>query len=296
VSSPASSYSCPWCRTTGPVSDGSCSNCGAPLDVRAVTTASGWAELPPIEDMARLQMGQSSCQVEGAYVPVADMRLATGDGVYFTSEVLLWQDPSVELSTLPLRGGWKRMRAGLPLIMLQAHGPGHIAFTRDVPGELVAVPLQPGWAVDVREHHFVVATSQVGYDWFDPQVWFTTRSGDETEWHYPVGRYMDRFTAGPTPGLLLLHAGGNVFLRDLAQGETILVKPPSLVYKDPTVSMQLHIERPAGTWSSWGSWGNRYLWLRLWGPGRVAVQSAYERFEDPGASMRRCSPCTEWQW
>ena len=58
------------------------------------------ATLPPIPDMARLQFGQSTCQIEGTYVPVADMNLAAGDAVYFTHHVLLWQDPPVKITTL----------------------------------------------------------------------------------------------------------------------------------------------------------------------------------------------------
>ena len=85
--------------------------------------------------------------------------------MYFGHHVLLWQDPAVELTPLPLKGGWNRMLAGMPLMMLQAAGPGHIAFSRDAPGELLAVPLQAGGTVDVRENHFLVATSQIGYDW-----------------------------------------------------------------------------------------------------------------------------------
>ena len=33
--------------------------------------------------MARLQFGQSYCQIEGTYVPVADFNLVEGEGVYF---------------------------------------------------------------------------------------------------------------------------------------------------------------------------------------------------------------------
>ena len=54
----------------------------------------------------------------------------------------------------------------MPLVMTQAQGPGHIAFSRDAPGEMIALPLQPGQAVDVREHFFLVATANVTYDWF----------------------------------------------------------------------------------------------------------------------------------
>ena len=274
----------------------SCPTCGAPVDVRDRVSKSGWYELPAVPDMARLQFGRSYCQIEGAYVPVADFNLNGDDGVYFTHHVLLWKDPAVGIAPMAMRGAWSRMFAGLPLLMTQAHGPGHIAFSRDAPGEVVPVPLQPGMAVDVREHIFMVATTQVSYDWFNTGVWFQTKDGDDTETHYPLGMYMDRFSAPSTPGLLLLHAAGNAFVRQLAPGEPLLLKPTALLFKDSTVRMQLHFEHPAGTWRSWRSWGDRFVWLRLIGPGRVAVHSAYDRFEDPGNNLVGSSPSTRWQW
>jgi len=267
-----------------------------PPALRPQPAPSGWAQLPPYKDMAKLQFGHSFCQIEGLYVPVADMNLAPGDSVYFSHHVLLWKDPQVNITTMPLAGGWKRMFAGLPLIMTQAQGPGHIAFSKDVPGELIPVPLQAGQALDVREHIFLAATSNVQYEWFNTGIWFQTRNGDDTETHYPVGMFMDRFAAPQSPGLLLLHAGGNTLVRELAPGQTILVKPTALIYKDPAVGMQLHFEHPAARFMGWGSWSNRYLWLRLWGPGRVAVQSVFERVEGEAASITRCSQATERQW
>jgi uncharacterized protein (AIM24 family) len=184
----------------------------------------------------------------------------------------------------------------MPLVMTQAHGPGHIAFSRDAPGEMIALPLSQGQAVDVREHLFVVATLQVAYDWIQSNVWFQTRNGDESETHYPLGMFLDRFTAPQAHGLLLLHASGNVFVRELAAGQTILVKPTAFLFKDPAVRMQLHFERPQVSWSSWGSWGERYLWLRLHGPGRVAVQSVFERLEGENGSIQTHSGGTDRQW
>jgi uncharacterized protein (AIM24 family) len=294
---PASrTHACPWC---GQVSDGaqlSCPACGATIDARAVVSHSGWSELPGRKDMAKLQFGNSFCQIEGTYVPVADFNLSQGDGLYFAHHVLLWKDPQVQITTMSLKGAWKRLLSGMPLVMTQAQGPGHIAFSRDAPGETIALPLQPGQAVDVREHLFMVATSNVAYDWFQSGIWFTTRNGDERETHYPLGQFMDRFFAPQTPGLLLLHSAGNVFVRNLVPNQTILVKPTALLFKDPTVQMQLHFEHPAGSWSSWRSWGNRYLWLRLYGPGRVAVQSAYKHMEDNGRNVIRHSGATDQRW
>ena len=287
---------CQWCG--GPIARGltSCPRCGAALSMPEEISQSGWAQLPGRKDMAKLQFGNSFCQIEGTYVPVADMKLAPEDSVYFTHHVLLWKDPQIEITTMSMKGGWKRLFSGLPLIMTQAQGPGHIAFSRDAPGETIAVPIHPGQMVDVREHLFLVATSNVGYDWFSTNIWFRTKSGDDTETHYPVGMFMDRFASPQTPGLLLLHAAGNVFVRDLAPGQTILVKPTALVFKDPTVQMHLHFEQPNAGFFGWGSWSNKYLWLRLTGPGRVAVQSVFDRIEGESRNIYDFSYATQTRW
>jgi uncharacterized protein (AIM24 family) len=245
--------------------------------------------------MARLIFGQSRCQIEGTFVPVADMNLAAGDSVYFAHHTLLWKEPAVTLSRLPLRGAWKRLFAGLPLIMAQAQGPGHVAFSRDAPGEMIAVPLDHGRAIDVRPHAFLVASSAVGYDWFWTGIWF--QAGETI---YPAGRIMDRFVAGTAPGLLLLHAAGNVLVRTLEAGQTILVKPPALLFKDSSVAMHLHLEkvRQKGAITKWHWPGlQRCAWLRLTGPGRVAIQSAYKQVEDEGFPVRQVSlPVTYQNW
>jgi uncharacterized protein (AIM24 family) len=289
---------CRWCGQAAEATATGCPACGAPLDVRAAVTRSGWTELPPIRDMAKIQFGQSFCQIEGKYVPVADFKLAAGDGIYFAHHLLLWKDDQTQISAMSLGGAWKRMLAGMPLVMTQAAGPGRIAFSKDKPGELIALPLQPGQSVDVREHVFMIATSQVQYTWFQTGIWFCTRNDKDTETHYPPGMFMDKFSAAGAPGLLLLHGGGNVFVRELEAGQSILIKPTAFLFKDPTVRMNLHIEFPAGAANTWGSyWGNRYLWLNLQGPGRVAVQSNYEPLEDPGRNLAATEPyATRHQW
>jgi uncharacterized protein (AIM24 family) len=287
---------CSWCGAAVDATQANCPKCGAALDLPTEVTKSGWSQLPARKDMAKLQFGNSFCQIEGTYVPVADMKLAAEDSIYFTHHVLLWKDPQVNVTAMSLKGGWKRLMAGMPLIMTQAQGPGHIAFSKDNPGELVALPLQPGQAVDVREHLFLVATGNVEYDWFQTNIWFTTKNGDETETQYPIGMFMDRFSSPRAPGLLLLHAGGNVFVRELGPNQTILVKPTALIFKDPTVQMHLHFEHPNVGFSSWGSWGNRYLWLRMIGPGQIAIQSVFEPVEGEARYMTSHSQATQRQW
>jgi uncharacterized protein (AIM24 family) len=319
-------YTCPYCRHPSEGTGRSCPSCGAPVDVTLRVTSGGWTEVPPMADMTRIQAGRSSVEVSGSSVPVADWDLAADESVWFPHHVLRWQEPSVQLDTYPLERSWTRMRAGLPVLMLTARGPGHIAFSHHAPGELVVLPVDPGSGIDVCQDHLVMATDGVGYDWYDSDVWYATDGegaadegagvgllkmgmhlagdvdGDRSRntsgptWHYPVGRHVDRFTTGERPGLVLIGASGAAFTRDLAEGESILVKPPALLFKDPTVAMQLHVEYPAAGMKLWRTWGNRYLWLRLWGPGRVGLESGYATVDDPGTTFHDMSQATQHAW
>jgi len=266
------------------------------VDVRERVTDSGWAEQPAIRDMARIRFSRSTCQIIGKYVPVAEMSLHEDDWVYFSHHNLLHTDPQVRLETMRMAGGWNRMLAGMPLIMMTARGPGHIAFSADKPGETLAVPLQHNQAVDVVEHRFLVATGNVTYQWENSGIWFSTQKGDDQEYHYPLGRTLDRFWAQGGPGLLLLHAPGNTFIRDLGPGERILIQPSGLIWKDPTVRMTLHFEYPHGAyWFSSARMQAKSAWLSLHGPGRVAIQSVFERPEMTGQVVR-CSSATTQVW
>lgn len=277
-------YRCAWCGVASelPASALSCPACGTTVDVRVMVDDAGWYEMPPMRDMARLQIGRSTCQIEGTYVPVADFNLAPEDHVYFNHHVLLWKEPNVVMDRMPLAGAWKRMFAGLPIVMARASGPGRVAFSQDAPGELIALPLEAGQSIDVREGTFLVATGQIGYDWFPSGVWYRTEEGKQ----YPAGMFMDRFTAVDGHGLLLLHGHGNVFVRRLDGSQSLLVKPPSLVYKDATVGMSVYIEHP-GNFNN--VWRRRYVWLKLWGTGRVAIQSAFKHWEDPAQPVQSMS-------
>jgi uncharacterized protein (AIM24 family) len=296
MSTPTSTYTCPYCRIPSDGSGGTCPHCGAPVDVRERVSDSGWAEQPAIRDMARIRFSRSTCQIIGKYVPVAEMSLHEDDWVYFSHHSLLHTDPQVRLETMRMAGGWNRMLAGMPLIMMTARGPGHIAFSADRPGETLAVPLQHNQAVDVVEHRFLLATGNVTYQWENSGIWFSTQKGDDQEYHYPLGRTMDRFWAQGGPGLMLLHAPGNTFVRDLAPGERILIQPSGLIWKDPTVRMTLHFEYPHGAyWFSSARMQAKSAWLSLHGPGRVAIQSVFERPEMTGQVVR-CSSATTQVW
>lgn len=288
---------CGWCRAPFEAGARNCSRCGTEVGLATIGTRSGWIELPGRKDMSKIQIGDSFCQITGSYVPVADFNLVKDDWVHFWHHVLLWKEPGVEIFTTSSSGEWKRMFGGRPLIRSVAKGPGHIAFSQDTPGELVSVPLSPGQGVDVRENLFLAATYYVRIDCFIANIWYMTGSGGALKTHHPIGELMDRFCAEDEPGLLLLHAAGNVFVRHLRAAETILIKPRSLIFKDPDVKMNLHIE-DSGPTDVPGSKPvvSRHIWLRLTGPGRVAVQSVFSRHDDIFGTIVLSSGTTERNW
>src|SRR5690349_3494730 len=66
---------CVWCAAPLDVAQLSCPRCGATVDAPPISASSGWEKLPGRKDMAKLQFGDSFCQIEGKYVPVADVNL-----------------------------------------------------------------------------------------------------------------------------------------------------------------------------------------------------------------------------
>jgi uncharacterized protein (AIM24 family) len=258
---------CAWCGTaaTDPAAL-SCDRCGAPLGVATHTDGSGWTELPPIPDGARIHFGNSRAQIDGLWAPMVEVNLAAGDGLLFTHNMLLWQDPDADVRNHPMAGAWTRMRAGLPLVMMEAHGPGRLGLSHDSSGEIVAVPLERRRTILVREHHLVAATLSAGYDAMASPVSYVIRNGNESEYEYPLGRYLDTFTAHEEPGLVFLHALGNAFTRMLGPDERIVLNPSAFVMADVSVTLGLAMEIPAGD-------QNALALLRVFGPGRVLVQS-----------------------
>lgn len=288
-------YTCSYCRLESDGSGTTCPHCGAPTDVRARVTDSGWVEQPPIRDMARIRFNRSTCQISGKYVPVAEMKLDPEDSVYFSHHTLLHSEPSVQLDMMKMGRAWNRVLAGMPLLMMTARGPGHLAVSADAPGETLAVPLPRDRAIDVVEHRFLAATGNVGYQWENAGIWYTTQDGNDQEYHYPLGRTMDRFSADGGNGLLLLHAPGNTFIRDLRHGDRILVQPGGLIWKDRSVRMFLHFEFPHGTyWFSSARWQAKAIWLVLQGPGRVAIQSVFEQPETAGSVVSTSGSTTQY--
>ena len=271
---PVTGYLCRYCRQRSVPGEAlvSCPLCGAPLDVRPAVSGSGWMRQPMIPSMTRLSCGTIRCQINGTYVPVAEFELAAGDWIYFSPKVLLWTDPATTL-TIP-QPSRRRSRG-----MIEAHGPGHIGVAENRAGEVIALPLRRAQPACVRPGRFLCATGNVKYRWRPSEVSYITMAAER---EYPAGRYLLDLTAAGRQGLVLLHASGDAFLRDLADGESVLVPPASLLYWEDTVDLSLHLEFPyvPGQHVRRVFWRSSRIWLRVCGPGRVVIDSACGQAED----------------
>ena len=249
-----------------------CPNCGAP--VAQQTTVGSYSEPQPETDnpQAPIVVGDTSIRIEGELVPVVDVELGTQQTVYFEHHILLWKQAQVTLGFMGIQNAAKRFFSGLQIFISTARGPGNIAFSREAPGQIVALRLQPGQSVDVREHQFLLATSNVNYDFYWQQ-------GLANVLFSRTGLFIDRFTGAGGDGLVLIHGYGNVFEKTLAPGETLDVEPGAWLWKDSNVRMDtvsvLQSQGGGGLLGALGAFvGGAALQLnRFYGPGRIGMQS-----------------------
>jgi len=227
---------CRWCHGQSPATSTSCDRCGAPLDIRDSVTEGGWRQAPQIRDLTEIQSGSSVYQLDGTVVPIAEVNLGEGERVFFEHHVMLWKDEHTAMSVMDMPGGAKRILAGMPFVLSVATGPGRVAFSRDAPGEIVMLPIDPGVRLHVREHAMIVASANLGYS-------FEKVQGLKAMLAAGTGMYLDSFTAGDQPGLLVLHGYGNVFERTLAEGETVQVEPGGFLYKDAAVTFDISTQK-----------------------------------------------------
>jgi uncharacterized protein (AIM24 family) len=232
--------------------------------------------------------GGVTYHIEGELVPALHLELSN-TGVYFEHHILLWKDPAVQIALHPMKGAFKRMLAGMPFLLTGASGPGRIAFSRDGAGHVFGLHLSPGMSVDVREHQWLAATTNVDYTFTRVrgaanmllgrrrrrQGWSRRQARVKGAANMLLGRtgfFIDTFSAPARDGILWLHGFGNVFEVTLAAGEQIDIEPGGWIYKERTVQMQTMFQKlSTGLFAS----GGQICWNRFTGPGKIALQTMY---------------------
>ncbi len=232
-----------------------------------------------------LRVADMTITIDGELVPVVDVMLGNQLPIYFEHHILLWKHPGVQIGFKSLRGMAKRFFAGLQVFMTEAQGPGNISFSRDSVGQIVALRLQPGQLVEVREHQFLFATGNIDYG-------FTFVQGAANILFSRTGLFVDQFTCRGGEGMVILHGYGNVFEKMLAPGETLDVEPGAWLWKDPSVQMTVTTvagsQRGGGFLGAIGGMmaGSSFILNRFTGPGRLGIQSmSYHPPQPEGAQQ-----------
>jgi uncharacterized protein (AIM24 family) len=226
-----------------------------------------------------LRIADMTISIDGELVPVVDIMLGNQMPIYFEHHILLWKHPGVQIGFRSMKGAARRFFAGLQVFISEAQGPGNISFSRDSVGQIVALRLQPGQTVEVREHQFLVATGNVDYN-------FTFVQGASNILFSRTGLFIDQFTATGGEGMVLLHGYGNVFEKVLAPGEALDIEPGAWLWKDPSVQMQVTTVTGSTRSNAGGGFlgaiansiggmvaGSSFVLNRFIGPGRIGIQS-----------------------
>jgi uncharacterized protein (AIM24 family) len=204
-------------------------------------------------------------RIEGQIVPTLHIAMNGSMPIMFEHHVILWKNPNIDINIMKLAGAFKRVIAGMPILMTQAEGVGELAFSRDNPGQVFPLHLPEGHTILVREHQFLAATGNVEYT-------FERVKGIGSMLFGSQGFFVDRFTGGPGGSIVWLHANGNAFDIDLAPGETIDVEPGAWVYREDSVH---YTQQIMNLKTSFLGGGNNLIFNRFTGPGRVGIQSGY---------------------
>jgi uncharacterized protein (AIM24 family) len=223
---------------------------------------------PPQLLPTNIQNGQVdglTYQIQGELVPALHMYLDGRLPVFFEHHVVLWKSPQTDIHLKAMKGAFKRMIAGMNIFMTEAAGPGEIAFSRDGSGHVFPLHLPPGYAIEVREHQFLAATSNLEYG-------FSRQKGIANMLFGGTGFFVDRFAATQSEGVVWLHGYGNVFEKVLGPGEQIDVEPGGWIFRDESVRMD-----PMVYGLKTGIFGGagQLVFNRFTGPGRVGIQSMY---------------------
>lgn len=201
--------------------------------------------------------------INGELVPSLIVDLNGSMGIYFENHILLWKSTSLNIQLKKLSGVLKRTFSGLPVFVTETRDPGQIAFSRNFPGHIFPIHMQPGQQLIVREHQFLAATNNINYNFEMVRGLLNKAFGG--------GSFIiDRFSCADHEGILWIHGYGNVFEKVLAPGEQIDLREGSWVYRDPSVNMETKAYRlTAGLLSS----SDGFIINRFTGPGRLGIQT-----------------------
>ena len=178
-------------------------------------------------------------RIQGTTMPVLDVQLDPNESIFSESGELSWMTASIQMTTHTQMGGGgglfgvlKRVAGGGSLFMTEYRAmqyPGEVSFATKVPGHIVPVQVAPGQEYMVHRHGFLCATPQVTIS-----VGFQQSLGAGI---FGGSGFLLQRIAGY--GMAWLELSGELIMKNLARGETLLVHPGHVGAFQASVGFQI---------------------------------------------------------
>jgi uncharacterized protein (TIGR00266 family) len=210
-------------------------------------------------------------KIVGTTLPVLELNMQPNETVFAEAGQLSWLSMAMQMKTGLSVGGQQgglfgalgRALGGGTLFMTEytaVGGPGLIAFSSKLPGQILALDITPGQGYMVHRHGFMCATPGVQFS-----IGFQQRLGAGV--FGGTGLTMQRLT-GQGKAWVELH--GEVVIYDLQPGNTLRVHPGQVgMFQD---GVQFNIVTVPGIQNMFFGGSGLFL-AALTGPGRVWLQS-----------------------
>src|SRR5438874_5597495 len=210
-------------------------------------------------------------KIIGTILPALEISLNPGEMVFAESGELGWISASIQLRTSTSAGGQQggfmavlgRAVAGGTLFMTEysaVGGPGLVAFTAKLPGQIMPLEVTPQQSYLVHRHGFMCGTPGVLFS-----VGFNQRLGAGI--FGGTGFRMQRISG---QGLAFIEMHGEVVVYDLQPGNTLRVHPGHVAMFQEGV--QFNVTTMPGIKNALFG-GDGIFLATLTGPGRIWLQS-----------------------
>src|SRR5215472_16562824 len=200
-------------------------------------------------------------------MPVLEVDLAPGESVISEAGELSWMTSSIQMTTHTQFGGGgglfgvlRRVAGGGSLFMTEYRGPGAVSFATKLPGHIVPIEVGAGHEYLIDRHGFLCATPQIQVSVGFQQSLGAGIFGGE-------GFLLQRVSG---VGTAWIELSGELIMKDLQPGETLLVHPGHVGAFHAGVSFQITTV-PGIKNMIFG--GDGLFLAALTGPGRVWLQT-----------------------
>jgi uncharacterized protein (TIGR00266 family) len=178
-------------------------------------------------------------RIQGTTMPVLTVQLDPNESVFSESGELSWMTGTIQMATHTQMGGGgglfgvlKRVAGGGSIFMTEYRAfqyPGEVSFATKVPGHIVPIELGQGPEYMVHRHGFLCATPQVTIGvGFQQSLGAGIFGGDG---------FLLQKVGGQ--GTAWLELSGEMIVKNLAPGETLLVHPGHVGAFQTSVGFQI---------------------------------------------------------